>query len=33
MLAARRDEVWIATRAQIAAAFAARVPQNRPEPR
>lgn len=33
MLAARRDEIWIATRAQIAAAFAARVPQNRPEPR
>jgi len=32
-MAARRDEVWIATRAQIAAAFAARVPQNRPEPR
>jgi peptidoglycan/xylan/chitin deacetylase (PgdA/CDA1 family) len=33
MLAARRDEIWIATRAGIAAAFAARMPQNRPEPR
>ncbi len=33
MLASRRDELWVATRAEIAAAFAARVAQKRPEPR